>query len=179
MPGSQPSRRKWPAVRLLGTSPQGPRLEQITTICAKERLDEALVETRARAEPRPDNGAPGALPPSVCLAVAALSGAIPLGVREDAFSVDDMDRGEYFLSMSITDRCVNLSSEVIIVYGPADHSRSAEFLAELKDKVDRCSGLVVAAGDFNLIRHAADKSLSNIDRVRMHMFNDCIADLAL
>uniref|UniRef100_A0A453DC05 Endonuclease/exonuclease/phosphatase domain-containing protein n=1 Tax=Aegilops tauschii subsp. strangulata TaxID=200361 RepID=A0A453DC05_AEGTS len=35
------------------------------------------------------------------------------------------------------------------------------------------------AGDFNLIRWASDKSSPNVDRVRMRLFNDCIADLAL
>ena len=31
------------------------------------------------------------------------SGGILLGVREDTLSVEDMDRGEFFLSMSVTD----------------------------------------------------------------------------
>uniref|UniRef100_A0A452XJW4 Uncharacterized protein n=1 Tax=Aegilops tauschii subsp. strangulata TaxID=200361 RepID=A0A452XJW4_AEGTS len=35
------------------------------------------------------------------------SGGIFLGVREDVFSVEDMDRGEFFLSMSVTDRRVH------------------------------------------------------------------------
>uniref|UniRef100_A0A453PJM6 Endonuclease/exonuclease/phosphatase domain-containing protein n=1 Tax=Aegilops tauschii subsp. strangulata TaxID=200361 RepID=A0A453PJM6_AEGTS len=35
------------------------------------------------------------------------------------------------------------------------------------------------AGDFNLIRWASDKNSPNVDRVRMRLFNDCIADLAL
>uniref|UniRef100_A0A453DCA3 Uncharacterized protein n=1 Tax=Aegilops tauschii subsp. strangulata TaxID=200361 RepID=A0A453DCA3_AEGTS len=35
------------------------------------------------------------------------SGGILLGVWEDAFSVEDMDRGEFFLSMSVTDRRVH------------------------------------------------------------------------
>uniref|UniRef100_A0A453D4K7 Endonuclease/exonuclease/phosphatase domain-containing protein n=1 Tax=Aegilops tauschii subsp. strangulata TaxID=200361 RepID=A0A453D4K7_AEGTS len=35
------------------------------------------------------------------------------------------------------------------------------------------------AGDFNLIRWASDKSSPNVDRARMRLFNDCIADLAL
>ncbi|KAE8779184.1 hypothetical protein D1007_47821 [Hordeum vulgare] len=68
--------------------------------------------------------------------------------------MEDMDRGEFFVSMAITDRRVHLSWEVIIVYGPADHGRSAEFLAELKNKVDRFTTPVVVAGDFNLIRLA-------------------------
>ena len=91
------------------------------------------------------------------------SGGILLGVREDFFSVEDMDRGEFFLSMAITDQRVNLSWEVIIVYGPVDHGRSVGFLAELQDKVERCTTPVVVAGDFNLIRTEADKSSPNID----------------
>ncbi|KAE8810192.1 putative anion transporter 2, chloroplastic [Hordeum vulgare] len=63
-----------------------------------------------------------------------------------------MDRGEFFVSMALTDRRVHLSWEVIIVYGVADDGRSAEFLAELKNKVERCTTLAVVAGDFNLIR---------------------------
>ncbi|KAE8793755.1 hypothetical protein D1007_31590 [Hordeum vulgare] len=107
------------------------------------------------------------------------SGGILLGVREDAFWVEDMDRGEFFMSMAITDRQAHLSWEVIIVYGPADHGRSVEFLAELRNKVERCTTPVVVAGDFNLIRWASDKSSPNVDRPRMRLFNDCIADLAL
>ncbi|KAE8776575.1 hypothetical protein D1007_50757 [Hordeum vulgare] len=80
------------------------------------------------------------------------SGGILLGVREDAFSVEDMDRGEFFVSMAITDRRSHLSWEVIIVYGPADHGRSVEFLAKLRNKVESCTTPVVVAGDFNLIR---------------------------
>uniref|UniRef100_A0A8I6WU41 Endonuclease/exonuclease/phosphatase domain-containing protein n=1 Tax=Hordeum vulgare subsp. vulgare TaxID=112509 RepID=A0A8I6WU41_HORVV len=37
------------------------------------------------------------------------SGGILLDVREDAFTVEDMDRGEFFVSMDITDRRVHLS----------------------------------------------------------------------
>ncbi|KAI4990490.1 hypothetical protein ZWY2020_038853 [Hordeum vulgare] len=88
------------------------------------------------------------------LLAAGHSGGILLGVREDAFSVEDMDRGEFFVSMSVTDRRVHLSWEVIIVYGPVDHGRSADFLAKLKNKVERCTSPVLVAGDFNLIRWA-------------------------
>ena len=73
----------------------------------------------------------------------------------------------------------SLSLEVIIVYGPADHSRSSAFLNELKAKVERCSTPLVVAGDFNLIRSPDDKSSANVDIRRMRMFNDCIPDLAL
>ncbi|KAE8766271.1 hypothetical protein D1007_62561 [Hordeum vulgare] len=107
------------------------------------------------------------------------SRGILLGVREETFLLEDMDQGEFFVSMAITDRRTHLSWEVIIVYGPADHARSAEFLAELKNKVDRCTTPVVVAGDFDLIRWASDKSSPNVDRPRVRLFNDYIADLAL
>ncbi|KAE8817231.1 retrotransposon unclassified [Hordeum vulgare] len=90
-----------------------------------------------------------------------------------------MDHGEFFVSMSVTDRRVHLSWEVIIVYDPADHGCSANFLAELKNKVERCTTPVVVAGDFNLIRWTSGKNSPNVDRPRKRLFNDCIADLAL
>jgi hypothetical protein len=80
------------------------------------------------------------------------SGGILLGVKGDPFEVDEMDHGEFIVSMALTRRRSNLRWEVIIIYGPADHSRSPIFLAELRSKVERCTILVVLAGDFNLIR---------------------------
>jgi hypothetical protein len=107
------------------------------------------------------------------------SGGILLGVKEDTFEVDDMDHGEFFVSMALTHRCSNLIWEVIVVYGPADHRRSPTFLDELTSKVDHCTTPVMIAGDFNLIRSPEDKSSAHVDLPRMWMFNDCIVDLAL
>ncbi|KAE8781820.1 hypothetical protein D1007_44881 [Hordeum vulgare] len=90
-----------------------------------------------------------------------------------------MDRGEFFVSMAVTDRRVQLSWVVIICYGPADHSCSTDFLTELKNKVEWCTTPVVVVGDFNLIRWASDNSSLNVDRPLMRLFNDCIADLVL
>ncbi|XP_071682993.1 uncharacterized protein [Lolium perenne] len=90
-----------------------------------------------------------------------------------------MEHREFYVSMALIHRRSNLSWEVIIVYGPADHRRSPAFLQELRNKVDRCTTPVVVAGDFNLIRSPEDKSSANVDVPRMRMFNDCIADLAL
>uniref|UniRef100_A0ACD6AD80 Uncharacterized protein n=1 Tax=Avena sativa TaxID=4498 RepID=A0ACD6AD80_AVESA len=108
-----------------------------------------------------------------------LSGGILLGVKEDTFEVEDMDRGEFFVSMLLTHRQSNLRWEVIIVYDPVDHRRSLAFLAELSAKVERCSTPVVVAREFNLIRAPEEKSSNIIDFPRMRMFNDCIVDLAL
>ncbi|CAM0912939.1 unnamed protein product [Alopecurus aequalis] len=113
------------------------------------------------------------------LPTAGHSGGILLGTKEETFEVDDMDRGEFFVSMLLTQRRTSLQWEVIVVYGPADHSRSPAFLAEVRAKVEWCTTPLVIAGDFNLIRSPDDKSSANLDVHRMRMFNDCIADLAL
>lgn len=60
-----------------------------------------------------------------------------------------------------------------------DHGRSVDFFAELMAKVECCTTPVVVAGDFNLIRHEANKSSPNVDQLCMRLFNDCIANLAL
>ena len=69
-----------------------------------------------------------------------------------------MDRGQFFVSMELYERALNFKWEVIIVYGPADHSRSASFLDELNRKVSAASLPVVVGGNFNLRRFAEDKS---------------------
>jgi hypothetical protein len=56
----------------------------------------------------------------------------------------------------------------MLVYDPADHRRSEEFLLELEHEV-----LV------NLIRAAGDKSSNNIYWPRVRRFNDAIAAMAL
>lgn len=86
------------------------------------------------------------------------SSGILLGVKKDTFMVDDMDRGELFVSMSLTYRRSNLSWEAIIIYGLVDQRRSEAFLAKLKSKVERSSIPVLVGGDFKLIRSNEDKS---------------------
>ncbi|XP_073354828.1 uncharacterized protein [Aegilops tauschii subsp. strangulata] len=81
--------------------------------------------------------------------------------------------------MELFERALNFKWEVIIVYGTADHSRSASFLEEIHRKVTAATLPVVVGGDFNLRRFAEDKSNSHVNFARMQMFNDCIADLGL
>ena len=90
-----------------------------------------------------------------------------------------MDRGQFFVSMELFERALNFKWEVIIVYSPADHSRSASFLEELHRKVSAASLPVVVGGDFNLLWFVEDKSNSNVNLARMQRFNDCIANLGL
>ncbi|XP_073359873.1 uncharacterized protein [Aegilops tauschii subsp. strangulata] len=84
--------------------------------------------------------------------VTGHSGGILLGVKDATFEVGSMDRGSHFVSMEVWERDVNFKWEIIVVYGPADHSRSAAFLAELHSKISSATLPVVAGGDFNLLR---------------------------
>jgi hypothetical protein len=95
------------------------------------------------------------------------------------FEVGSIYQGQFFISAVVLHRDSKVIFEYIGVYGPADHARAPEFLKELEDKVSRCQHPVVVGGDFNLIRGAEDKSNDNINWPRIHMFNDCIARLAL
>jgi endonuclease/exonuclease/phosphatase family metal-dependent hydrolase len=102
-----------------------------------------------------------------------------MGIRDEVFEVGTIDQGTFFLSAVLFHRESKFKFEVIGVYGPADHTRSAQFLVDLEDKVQRSAFPVVVLGDFNLIRGAQDKNNSNINWTLVNAFNDTIARLAL
>ncbi|KAE8809723.1 putative NOT transcription complex subunit VIP2 [Hordeum vulgare] len=148
---------------------KGPILEKISAICTKEKLEGALVESRAcaaRGEPSSleptDPGhretRDGTAPSKVTMAGTSLS--VPSSVR--------VLRGHPPTRLNPTEHRLEVrgsrsSWEVIIVYGPADHGRFADFLAELENKVERCTNTVVVADDFNLIRrYSLEASLMDI-----------------
>jgi hypothetical protein len=74
-----------------------------------------------------------------------------LGFREDKFEVGTWRKGNFFLSATMLQRSSNVKWCFILVYGPADHSRTEEFLEELVGEVGACSLPIVMCGDFNLI----------------------------
>ena len=93
--------------------------------------------------------------------------------------VGAIDKGDFFISVSLLHRESNFKFEFIGVYGPADHARSPAFLDELEHKISTCTLPVQVAGDLNLIRGNEDKNNRNIAWPRVHMFNDFIARLGL
>jgi exonuclease III len=107
------------------------------------------------------------------------SGGMLMGIRDDAFEVGAVDQGSFFLSATLYHRESKFKFELIGVYGPADHSRSIQFLLDLENKVQRSSFPIVVLGDFNLIRGAQDKNNSNINWPLVNSFNETIARLAL
>jgi exonuclease III len=107
------------------------------------------------------------------------SGGKLLGIKDETFEVGSIDQGPFFLSATVFHRESKFKFEIVGVYGPADHARSATFLSNLESKVENCSNPVVVLGDFNLIRGAQDKNNANINWPLVNAFNDCIARLAL
>ena len=102
-----------------------------------------------------------------------------LGIRDGSFEVGSVDQGDFFLSALVLHHASNFLFEFIGVYVPADHGRSTELLSELEAKVSRCTRPVMIGGDFNLIRGAREKNNQNINWLRVNMFSETIARLAL
>jgi hypothetical protein len=67
----------------------------------------------------------------------------------------------------------------MLIYRPADHARTGEFLGELENEVGTCNLPMVVDGDFNLIRRMEDKSNGVVNWPRVRRFNDVLVGLAL
>ena len=78
--------------------------------------------------------------------------------------------------MTVRDRVSNFRWEMICVYGPAQHDKSALFVEELNSICQNCLLPMVIGGDFNLIREASDKSSPNCDQALIYLFNNFIGD---
>lgn len=62
-------------------------------------------------------------------------GGILLGLNKDSFADISFSRGELFLGAEVLQKKNNFRWELIVVYRPADHSRSLDLLQELYAKV--------------------------------------------
>ncbi|XP_071685197.1 uncharacterized protein [Lolium perenne] len=107
------------------------------------------------------------------------SGGMLLGFRDACFEVGTWRKGRFFISANLFHRSQRVKWTCILVYGPADHSRTREFLEELSAEVGNCRFPLIVGGDFNLIRGPRDKSNANINWPRVRQFNDTIASLSL
>lgn len=99
------------------------------------------------------------------------SGGILVGVKEDILEVEQEDKGVFYVSLVIRNRLTNVRWELITVYGPANHSLSADFISELSRKCLTTDLPLIIGGDFNMIREVEDKSNGTADRKLMEKFN--------
>jgi hypothetical protein len=114
-----------------------------------------------------------------CLPANGHSSGLLLGFRDEFFEVGEWRMGSFFLGATVYQRNNKMKWCFIMVYGPANHGRTEEFLGELERIVLASPYPVVVGGDFNLIHAAGDKSNDNIYWPRVRRFNDAIAAMAL
>lgn len=107
------------------------------------------------------------------------SGGILIGAKLDLFDFVAFDHGIFWASMVVFHKSRNILWEIMVVYGPADHSLSPLFLDELTAKIDSCNLPLLIGGDFNLLRFPGDKNNSNFSWSLADAFNDFIAENAL
>ena len=100
-------------------------------------------------------------------------------VNEDTFEAKNWSSGSFFIRVDVLQLDTSEHWACFVVYGPADHRRTEEFLSELSSAITACPLPLVVGGDFNLIRGSEDKNNDNINWPRVHKFNDFIANLAL
>jgi exonuclease III len=105
------------------------------------------------------------------------SGGMLVGVKIDVLEVEDNTQGEYSILITIRNRMSNYRWNLVIVYGPAQHDFSPDFIQELNNicSNSRRGGLpIVLGGDLNLIRNEAEKNSDNYNHSLMDLFNNFI-----
>lgn len=75
---------------------------------------------------------------------------ILLGVKDNLFEAENWDFGTYFVGVTIRNRISNIRGEVVIVYGPADHQWSQNFLDELDIKCNESRLPILVGGGLQL-----------------------------
>ena len=95
------------------------------------------------------------------------------------FTLTAHSSNQFCLSTSLSCNASNYDFTVTNVYGPSDHSLTAQFLQCLRVTRMAIQGAWVLLGDFNLIRQPADKSNGIINSALADAFNQTIDELAI
>lgn len=107
------------------------------------------------------------------------SGGILVGSKREVFDFVAFDHGIFWASIVLYHHQLNVLSESMVVYDPADHSLSPLFLHEISNKVESCTLPLLVGGDFNLLRYPSDKNSNNFSWLLADAFNDFISTCTL
>ena len=107
------------------------------------------------------------------------SGGILIGSKKDVCDFVAFDNGIFWASTVVCHKALNIMWEVIVVYGPTDHSLSSLFLDELSAKIEACNLPINMGGDFNLLRSPSEKSNDNFSWPLANAFNNFISSCAI
>ncbi|CAN6236003.1 unnamed protein product [Urochloa humidicola] len=124
------------------------------------------------------------LPPSYArslhfIGAAGSRGGILTAWNESTFSLQSYITRRHtlttVLSSTTSDHCITVTN----VYAPSDHRDSFEFLDGLRELKPHIRGVWLLAGDFNLVRSAADKKGATPDARLCSAFNDALSDIGV
>ena len=114
-----------------------------------------------------------------CLPASGHSGGILVGTKWDLFVFVAFDHGIFWASTVVHHRQLNTLSEIMVVYGPADHSMTSLILDKISTKIEACTLPIMVGSDFNVLRTASDKTNYNFSWPLADAFNGFIRDCAL
>jgi exonuclease III len=116
---------------------QEDRRRQISQFISRERFDIiGLQETMKEEFTNRELGQLGGKHDFIWnwLSTQGHSGGILLGVKQEEMDIGAFDKGNFFVSALLRNKSSGFKWEVIVVYGPAQHEKSEEFLEELRVK---------------------------------------------
>ncbi|CAN6162275.1 unnamed protein product [Urochloa humidicola] len=124
------------------------------------------------------------LPPSHArslhfISAAGSRGGILTAWHDSSFTLESFITRRHTLTTVLSSTTSDHLLTVTNVYTPSDHRDSAEFLDGLRELKPHVQGPWLLAGDFNLIRSAADKSGAAPDARLCAAFNAAIDDLGV
>lgn len=86
------------------------------------------------------------------------SGGLAMGINTDLFEIEEVNLLQHSMWRLVRNRVSNFRYWVANVYGPAQHTLSADFITELSDMCTSIQLPVIMGGDFNLIRGNRDRN---------------------
>ncbi|CAN6228097.1 unnamed protein product [Urochloa humidicola] len=113
------------------------------------------------------------------LSAAGTRGGILTAWNANSFTLESFIARRHTLTTVLSSTLSDHRLSVTNVYAPADHRDSLEFLDGLRELAPHISGPWLLAGDFNLVRSAADKKGRAPDARLCTAFNNTIDDLGL
>jgi hypothetical protein len=94
-----------------------------------------------------------------------------MGIKEDKYEVEDYEVGNFYIGMVLRQRTTNFRWEHITVYGPTQHDKTIEFIAELSRTCMYDVLPIVLGGEFNVTISVKDKNNFNVDKGLIDIFN--------
>jgi hypothetical protein len=81
-----------------------------------------------------------------------------VGIDLDAFDIGVIDEGDFYVKFHLCNKENNFKWMLVAVYGPTQIPLKEQFLTELVHMISHERLPVLVGGDFNILRHAHEKT---------------------